>query len=72
MMQQVNRTGSLEGFFAWMEDLNREGVRRGYHEWPLQKEIARSRNCWIADFHSGLTPAQALDSDYNADFGGKA
>ena len=62
-MNQENRDKSLEGFFAWMDKLNGEAVRRGYQDWPLQEEVAHSRNCWIADFENGLTPAQALDVD---------
>ncbi len=62
MMEQENGE-SLEAFFAWMDQLNLEAVQRKYPGWPLQEEIAHSRNCWIEDFHKGLTPAQALEAD---------
>jgi hypothetical protein len=52
------------GFFAWMDDLNREAVRRGIPDWPLPDEIAHDENCWLEDFKHGLTPAQALDANY--------
>jgi hypothetical protein len=53
------------GFFAWLDELNREAVRRGLNpdDWPLPHEIAHSENCWIEDFQNGLTPAQALDAN---------
>ena len=55
----------VQKFFAWMDELNREAVRRRYDGWPLQEEIAHNRNCWIEDFDKGLTPAQALDADFS-------
>jgi hypothetical protein len=61
-MKQKKSEG-LGAFFAWMDQLNMEAVRREYCGWPLQGEVAHSRNCWIADFHKGLSPAQALDAN---------
>jgi len=54
-------------FFAWMDELNREAVRRGLNPdvWPLPDEIAHGENCWIEDFENGLTPDQALDANYD-------
>ena len=50
-------------FYAWMDELNCEAVRRGYPDWPLPEETAHGLNCWIEDFDKGLTPAQALDAN---------
>jgi hypothetical protein len=55
-------------FFAWMDELNREAVRRGLNPdvWPLPDGIAHGENYWIEDFENGLTPAQALDANDDA------
>jgi hypothetical protein len=62
-MEQERDDDSLGTFVAWVDELNDEAVRRRYTDWPLQTEIAHSRNCWMIDFERGLTPAQALDAD---------
>lgn len=49
-------------FFAWMDELNLEAVRRSYPNWLLAEETAHVLNCWIDEFAKGLTPAQALDA----------
>jgi hypothetical protein len=52
-----------KAFCTWMDELNREAVRRGLDgdKWPLPDEVAHDLNCWIDDFNCGLSPAQALD-----------
>jgi hypothetical protein len=62
-VQQNRHDHSLKEFFLWMDELNAEAIQRGLAGWPLQEEIAHSRNCWIVDFEQGLTPKQALDAD---------
>jgi hypothetical protein len=48
-------------FCTWMDELNREGVRRRLPDWPLPDETAHEVNCWIEAFERGLSPAQAFD-----------
>jgi hypothetical protein len=55
-----------QAFFAWMDELNSEAVRRGYSsdDWPMPEQTAHGLNCWIEDFRKGLSLAQALDANY--------
>jgi hypothetical protein len=55
-------TNDLPAFYAWMDELNAEAVRRGLDpdRWPL---TAHRENCWLVDCRAGLTPAQALDQN---------
>jgi hypothetical protein len=56
-----------EDFFQWMDQLNAEAVRRGYDGcWPLPDDVAHSPNCWIEVYRAGLTPAEALDQNYQS------
>jgi hypothetical protein len=61
----------MQEFFAWMDELNREALRRGYPDWPLPDEVAHDLNCWIEDFERGLTPAQALDANSGGSSSGR-
>ena len=49
-------------YFAWMDELNAEAVRRGCDpaEWPMPEP--HSETCYLTDFEEGRTPVEALDA----------
>ena len=62
-MEPETKTRELIAFYAWMDELNAEAVRRGLSsdDWPMPDEVAHSLNCWMTDFRRGLSPVKALD-----------
>jgi hypothetical protein len=55
----------LTPFYAWLDELNAEAVRRGYdpqYRAALDTTAHRENSSWNVDFCAGLTPTQALDA----------
>jgi hypothetical protein len=52
------REYEVTAFYAWMDELNAEAVRRGLdsNKWPLPDEVAHGENCWMIEFERRLSP----------------
>jgi hypothetical protein len=45
---------------AWMLELNRVGIAEGMEGFPFDR---LHPNCWLTDFHAGLTPREAIEQN---------
>jgi hypothetical protein len=58
----MEKTELTEAEQACMLELNRGGTAEGMEDFPFDTTKLH-RNCWLTDFHSGLTPREAIEQN---------